>query len=144
MLVNSPLAYTAEPLSTRARTPLLALGLHPVATPVVASSAAIRSRACPPMLVKGPPAETVDPPTATARTSPWGFGFQAETERSEAKCAMFVRGKPPTVVNWPPIYQPPAPSETTADKEPRTFGKDGGSAPLAISRETPPPLAGPT
>src|ERR1051325_7013065 len=33
MLVNSPLAYTAEPLSTRARTPLLALGLHPGATP---------------------------------------------------------------------------------------------------------------
>jgi hypothetical protein len=51
-----------------ARRKLLAPGFHSVASPVVASSAAMYLRTLPPMLVNEPPAYTVEPLTARAYT----------------------------------------------------------------------------
>src|SRR5437870_2360024 len=115
-------------------TSLLAFGFQVVAAPVVASSAAIPLRASPPMLVKPPPAYTVEPLTARASTKLFALGLQAETDRSEARCARLDREDPPTAVKSPPMYQPPAPSEITTSTVPTTFGNEGGSAPLAASR----------
>ena len=52
MLRKWPPAYTVLPDTTRAQTVLFALGSQAVASPVVASKAAMRLRGCPPMLVK--------------------------------------------------------------------------------------------
>src|SRR5688572_14364735 len=63
MLVKFPPAYTVDPPATNATTETniwpLAFGSQAVAVPVVASSAAIALRDCPPMLVNIPPAYTV-------------------------------------------------------------------------------------
>src|SRR5213592_4711948 len=86
MLVKYPPAYTVVPLTARAPTgtgPPYAFGSQEVASPVVASSAAMLFRDCPPMLVNPPPTYTVVPLTARASTQASGFGFQAETLLSD-------------------------------------------------------------
>ena len=61
MLENHPPAYKVLPLTARTFTPPLAPGFQVVALPVFASKAAIRARACPPMLSKRPAAYTLLP-----------------------------------------------------------------------------------
>ena len=51
------------------------MGFQAVASPVVASSAAIRFRDCPPIVVKSPPAYAVLPLTANFRTVPSVIAF---------------------------------------------------------------------
>src|SRR4051812_49761408 len=73
MRSNSPPAYTLRPETARAVTtpesPLsTAFGFQAVAAPVRALSAAMAQRRRPPILVKSPPAYTVAPDSASART----------------------------------------------------------------------------
>src|SRR5262249_58744005 len=79
-----PPAYTVVPETARDSTVPLASGFQGVAlfVSIVASSAAIRFRACPPTAVKAPAAYTRLPDTARAETVPFPSGFQAETRPS--------------------------------------------------------------
>ena len=71
----------------------------------MASSAAMRFRPAPPMLAKSPPAYTVVPLTANARTVAFEFGFQAVAIPLDAfSAAMRLRAAPPALVNDPPAY----------------------------------------
>src|SRR5262245_14488037 len=122
----------------------LTSGFQGVTAPVSASSSAIPSRGCPLTPVKLPPAYTLDPLTAKAYTAPLAPGFHADTARSDVTCAMLDLETPPTTVKYPPMYHPPAPSETTVETPPNTFGNPGRGMPVAASRGTPAPVAGPT
>ena len=96
------------------------------------------------MLEKTPPAYTVVRFTTRVATTPLTLGSHGETVLSARMCARFDLGIPPTVVNPPPMYQPPAPSEATAMTLPRTFGNPLAGVPLALSMGIPPPVEGPT
>src|SRR5262245_38726453 len=117
-----------------------AFGFQPVARPVVVLSAAIRLRVAPPTDVKRPPTYSVEPFRASVRTSSLAFGFQASIERSARTWARRLLGTPETAVNWPPMYQPPAPSDTTARRVPFTRGNAAGRSPVVRSIGTPPPV----
>src|SRR6059036_3022945 len=81
-------------------------GSQEVASPVVASSAAMWFRACPPMLVKNPPAYTVVPLTASAQT-PWLFGSGLQEVASPvvaSSAARLFRDCPPMLLKTPPAY----------------------------------------
>jgi len=75
-----------------------------------------------------------------ARTVRSVFGFQPPTVPSARMRAAFWRDRSPTRVKSPPMYQPPAPSETG----PFTLGNVAARRPVAGSRETPKPVFGPT
>ena len=84
---------------------MLAFGFQAEASPVEASSAAMRFRFCPPMVVKSPPAYTVEPLTASARTVEYAvaFGSHALARPVVAlSAAMVLRDWPPIAVNMPP------------------------------------------
>jgi len=85
-----------------------------VTTPLVASTAAIRLRACPPTVTNWPPTKTVLPETARQKTVLLAPGFHADTVPFALIRASRLRATPPTSVNVPPMYQPPAPSGTAA------------------------------
>src|SRR5688572_432932 len=97
MLASTLMAFTfAEPAAM--------LAFHAVASPVDASSAAIRNRVCPPMVVKLPPVYTVLPKHLMTCTVPFELGFQLVrllVERS--KETMPVRAVPFTEVKEPPM-----------------------------------------
>src|SRR5262245_51382887 len=57
-------------------------------------------------------------------------------------CARFARGSPPTEAKLPPMYQPPAPSETEAPTQPGTSGQSAWRLPES-SNDTKAPLSGP-
>src|SRR5882672_1673894 len=83
----------------------LALGFQLVARPVAESIAAIRLRACPPMLAKPPPAYTLEPLTAMAMTEPSGLGFHVVARPVVASsAAILLRGCPPMLEKAPPAY----------------------------------------
>src|SRR5215831_2307076 len=87
----------------------LAFGFHAVTAPVVASSAAIRLRGCPPTLVKYPPAYTVEPLTARANTleapTPLTEGSHpVATPLAASSAARFLRAYPPRMLKPPPTY----------------------------------------
>lgn len=50
----------------------------------------------------------------------------------------------PTLVNDPPIYHPPLPSEIVAKTCPLTFGYVVASVPVVVSTGAPKPTFGPT
>src|SRR5213594_1650833 len=109
MLVKYPPAYTVVPLTAKASTDLrtapYAFGSQEVASPVVASSAAMLFRDCPPMLVKYPPTYTVVPLTARAATRRFAFGSQEVASPVVASsAAMLFRDCPPMLVKYPPTY----------------------------------------
>src|SRR5690606_22202910 len=88
-------------------------GFHPVATPVVALTAASSSRSSPPMLLNWPPTYTVEPLTASASTLPSTLGFQAASAPVVMlNAAARFRATPSTSVNVPPAYSifPPSAS----------------------------------
>src|SRR5262245_8383098 len=98
MFEKNPPTYTTDPLGTMALTKRSALGFHAVASPVVASSAAMRNRVCPPMIVKAPPAYTRPPLTASEYTRSLAPGFQDVTlPLTGSRAAMQERGWPPTL-----------------------------------------------
>src|SRR3990167_3076487 len=68
MLAKDPPAKTVDPLSARAETRPPAPGFQPEATPAL-SSAAMRLRACPPIVVKSLPTYTVEALGKSARTA---------------------------------------------------------------------------
>ena len=76
MVPNVPPAYSVPPFRASAYTSRFAVGFQAVASPVVASSAAMRLRACPPMFLNCPATYTVAPFTANARTSRSAAGSQ--------------------------------------------------------------------
>src|SRR4029077_18564117 len=121
-----------------ARTSLFALGFHAVASPLVASSAAMLLRGCPPTLVNTPPTYTVLPDTASTRTAAKNsvlvLGFQPSSVPSARMCARLTRATPATELKWPPMYQPPDPSGVTADTLPLTRGQPSRGAPLTPLR----------
>src|SRR5947199_116543 len=106
MLEKRPPAYTVEPLTARALTPepgSLAFGFQAVAVPVTASSAALLLRACPPMLVKSPPAYTAEPLTAGVWTCERAFGFHAVAAMvTESSAVMLMRELPQMKLKAPP------------------------------------------
>ena len=67
-----------------------------------------------PMMLNVPPAYTVPPSTASARTASLAFGFHAVARPVPASIAApRVRANPPTLVNTPPAYTV-APSKASA------------------------------
>src|SRR5437667_7236 len=89
----------------RTETPPFAFGFHVVASPDVVSSAAMWSRAGPPMVGKAPPAYTFGPPAHRVATPPFAFGFQAVASPVAASsAAMWLRVCPPILVKSPPAY----------------------------------------
>src|SRR3990172_5751089 len=106
MIVNAPPAYTTDPEMTRALTVLLAPGFQAVASPVVALSAAMKFRACPPMLVNVPPTYTLEPETAIASRLPLvALGFQLVALPIVAlRAAILFLDESPMLVNDPPAY----------------------------------------
>jgi hypothetical protein len=85
--------------------------------------------------LKNPPAYTVDPLTASAKTTSLAGRFQSETERSAVTCAIPGPGEPPTLVNVPPIYQPPATigSHGARQRAPPPGQTSAGALPVATS-----------
>ena len=71
MALKEPPTYTVSPRTRNTLAPArsgLGLGSQPVAAPVLASSAAMPMRACPPIESKSPPTYTVSPQTVNALT----------------------------------------------------------------------------
>src|SRR4029453_2296461 len=97
---------------------------------------------------KSPPIYNVLPSCerARARMSPVGSGRQAvSTVLSALMWATLRCATPSTPVNAPAIYQPPAPSGTTAETSPSTCGKAASAVPRGVgsaSRTTPGPEGG--
>ena len=89
-------------------------GSQGVANPVLASKAATLFRVtAPPLTVeKYPPTYTLFPLTAMVFTCPPTSGFQGLRLPSLLIRAILLRVCPATVVNSPPINQPPLPSGT--------------------------------
>src|SRR5437867_8067765 len=97
------------------------------------------------MPVKEPPAYTVDPLTASAKTTPFALGFHGATEPSPSTWAIPERGSPPTPVKLPPIYQPPDASGMAAKTPPpATLATAATAPPEPESTGTPEPVARPT
>ena len=96
MVVKLPPTKTVDPDTARALTIKLAAGFQEVASPVDASTAPMKLRACPPMAVKEPPTYTVPPLTTIAATEPLAPGFQADTVLSAWMYARLERGSPAT------------------------------------------------
>src|SRR5262245_12584589 len=96
----------------------------------------------------GPPVAatyTVGPFTASATGVPSSSGAHAaSTERSDRTCARLARSVSPTCRNAPPTNQPPEPSGATELTDPSIAGHVVSRPPVAASRTTQPPAAGPT
>src|SRR6266581_885077 len=91
-ILKCPPTYTVPPLTARAYTAEfgekpLGLGSHVVARPVDAEIAARKLRDPPPMVVNLPPAYTVLPLVASARTCKSAFGSHAVASPLEASSA---------------------------------------------------------
>src|SRR5438309_11792765 len=95
------------------------------------------------MLVKSPPAYTVEPFNARARTMPLAFGAHEATLRLDRTWATLALATPPTESNAPPMNQPPLPSFSTVLTVPCTFGSPERGWPAGF-KGAPPPVAGPT
>ena len=97
------------------------------------------------MAVKDPPAYTVDPFTARAKTRSSAPGSHGATVPSPSTWAIPERGSPPTQEKLPPMYHPPDPSGAAAKTfPPATLGKAAAAAPEIASIGTPEPEARPT
>ncbi len=95
-------------------------------------------------IVNSPPMYTALADLPMAKTVPFVVGFQLlSTAPLDRTYARFFRAFPPTVVNEPPMYQPPAPSETTAYTGPFTRGKVPVGSPVLVESGTPLPVLGP-
>src|ERR1041385_7446372 len=77
-------------------------------------------------------------------TAPFVDGDQESTLRSERTWARFACGMPPTWAKTPPMYQPPAPSESEQSTMPSTCGAPASRPRSDVRASAPPPVSGPT
>ena len=144
-----PPTYSVGLLSSSAWTPLKSSKPEfdtPPVNAVSVPSARLNSAKCPravPLAVENsPPAKTVFAESASARTVPSVDGAQfGSTVRSASTWARSVRATPPTDLESPPRYQPPAPSASTALTTPSTSGH-GFSSPVEASNNADEPVYG--